>query len=259
MSSNRYVAAAQLFARSPVASINYVSSSVIGQTRPVRLNFGGLRLWVRPGSRDLRVVRSCLLGEFDAACDLAPNRHGLIIDGGGYIGITSILFAKRFPEAKILCIEPNEENWSLAKANCAAWPNIEVVRGALSARGGVVTLRDRGTGHWGFTIVDGGEAGKSWTEIGRVDALSIDGLLEKYGRSGIDLLKLDIEGAECDLLDPRPAWIERCEVIVAELHDRICPTSTRAFINATEGRVDVWARGEKRISVKAGCVRGEAG
>jgi hypothetical protein len=37
----------------------------------------------------------------------------------------------------------------------------------------------------------------------------------------VNSLKLDIEEAEVDVLRPSAPWIERVDVLVAELHDRL--------------------------------------
>lgn len=253
--TNRYVTAAQMFLRRPVSAARYTLNSLLGRKTPVRLDVGGLLLWVRPRTTDLKVVRSCMLGEFQPALDLVQPQYGMVIDAGGYIGLTSIIFAEQFPDSLIVCLEPSAENFRIARQNCAPWPNIEVVNAALAPNHGRVTLKDPGTGHWGFTIADSHAQGRTLTPLGDVAAVTLDELLARFGKEGVDLLKLDIEGAEYALLKERPGWVDRCSVIVAEMHDRICPGATRAFINATDSRVDVWAKGEKRISVRAELAR----
>ncbi|MDP3491715.1 MAG: FkbM family methyltransferase [Hyphomonadaceae bacterium] len=240
-----------IFGRSPAAAAQFTVSEIGGGGDPRQLDFGPLRIWVRPRTTDLKVVRSCMLGEFDAILAMVRSEHDLIIDAGGYIGITSILFAQKFPKATIVCLEPNDENYEMAERNCAPWPNIRVLKCALAPRSGSVMLKDRGTGHWGFTVVDNDAQGRILRNVGETAAITVDELLSSCGKSGVDLLKLDIEGGEYALLRDKPAWIHQCGVIVAEMHDRICPGATRAFINATEGRTDVWTKGEKRVSIRA--------
>jgi FkbM family methyltransferase len=163
------------------------------------LDFGGMKLFVRPNTSDLQVVRSCLLGEFDSVLNLTPATHGFIIDAGGYIGVSSIIFAIWNPSATIVCLEPSLENYELAKRNCAPWPNIHVLNCALAATAGLVTLKDRGTGHWGYTIVDPDDEA-NLVSVGQVETISVPEIMRRYNKTGIDLLKLDIEGAECEVL-----------------------------------------------------------
>lgn len=236
--------------RSPANTARFLLAKVLGIQGQYCLDFGGLKLFVRPNTSDLQVVRSCLLGEFDSVLNLAPTIHGFIIDAGGYIGVSAIIFAIRNPSSTIVCLEPSQENYELAKRNCTPWPNIHVLNCALASTAGSATLKDRGTGHWGYTIVDP-DGEQSLVSVGQVETISVPEIMRRYNKAGIDLLKLDIEGAEYEVLKDRPSWIQDCEVVIVELHDRIRVECTRTFIKATEGRKDVWTKGEKRISVKS--------
>ena len=47
----------------------------------------------------------------------AIKRPRVIVDAGANIGLASILFANRYPEAKVLAIEPEHDNFSLLADN----------------------------------------------------------------------------------------------------------------------------------------------
>ncbi len=64
-------------------------------------------------------------------------------------------------------------------------------------------------------------------------ALTILDVMERFGLDHIDLLKLDVEGAEAEILAASAPWIDRVEMIVAELHDNVRPGCTAAFEMAT--------------------------
>ena len=63
--------------------------------------------------------------------------------------------------------------------------------------------------------------------------VSIDTLRREHGIDRIDLLKLDIEGAELDVLSASDSWMHAVGAVVVELHDRFRPGCTRAFVDAT--------------------------
>jgi FkbM family methyltransferase len=233
-------------------------ASLIGGRAPARLNFRGTELTVRPNSPDVRVVRALILGELDDAISRVLPRHNLIVDAGGYIGATGVLFAKAFPNARILVLEPSTENFALAIENTRSFANVTVLNAALAAQDGVAVLRDRGTGPWGFTIVNEVADNAAMVAMGEVEALSVPTLLKRFSAEGIDLLKLDIEGGEHDLLAGRPAWVERCGVIVAELHDKIRPGCSAIFNAATAGRRALPLDGEKIISLSHDLATGTA-
>jgi len=56
-----------------------------------------------------------------------------------------------------------------------------------------------------------------------VEAMSIDTLLEKYSISQVDVLKIDIEGAEREvfLSNDRMEFLKVCKCIIVEIHDEI--------------------------------------
>jgi FkbM family methyltransferase len=70
------------------------------------------------------------------------------------------------------------------------------------------------TGKWGLSIEVVQEP--SSTTIG---TFTIDELMQKYNFPHIDLLKLDIEGAEKELFeDSYQEWLKATNVLVIELH-----------------------------------------
>lgn len=251
-SQNKLIEAAHIFAANPVSALAFGFDSLRGiKGAPRQLSFRGIKLWVRPGSPDLKVVRSCLLGEFDEVYRHVPSNHNFIIDVGGYIGLVSILLAREFPDAQIVCLEPSSENYLLAEKNCAPYTNIDVMNVALLPTSDVVKLKDRGTGQWGFTVVEQSHDRADAKTIEEVQGVTIPQLLEQYGKSGIDLLKLDIEGGEYALLKDRPEWVADVGVVVAEIHDRICPGASKAFEDAMGDRREIMIQGEKRVSITA--------
>ncbi|RPF70546.1 FkbM family methyltransferase [Aurantiacibacter spongiae] len=249
-STNRYYEAALIAAGNPVAAARFAVDTLRKRRGTAhRLSFRGIPLLVRPNTPDLRVVRTCLLGEFDEVMPVVSDRHGLIIDAGGYIGLVSILLARRFPRTKIVCLEPSSENFALASRNCAPYANIEVVNAALAPVAGELTLNDRDKGQWGFTLVaESADRGKT-RPIEQVQAVTVEDILARYDAQGLDLVKLDIEGGENALLQGRPEWVARADVIVTELHDRIVPGTSEVYADAMTGRIDIDIGGEKFMSI----------
>jgi len=49
-------------------------------------------------------------------------------------------------------------------------------------------------------------------------AKTVDGLLREFGLEHIDILKIDIEGAELEVFSYTSAWIDKVEAIIIELH-----------------------------------------
>lgn len=248
MSSNRYLSAIRIIFDNPVNSMRFAFDTVRGCSKHHKLKFGEIALSVRTLSPDLKVVRACLLGEFDKALEQTSSDARFIVDGGGYIGLASILFAQKFPQAKVLCLEPSSENFRLAERNCRPYSNITVINAALGKTNGSSVLRDRGTGQWGFTLTD---TDSKQIGIETVTVVSLDDLMLQHRVECIDLLKLDIEGSEYDLFEVADTWLERCSVLVVELHERIRPGVEALHEKVTVNRHHAKRDSEKCLSVIA--------
>lgn len=251
-SASWILAAAKILVTNPINAPLYAYDSLMGRrTKARRIKFGDIELKIRTGSPDLKVVRSCLLGEFDEVYSYISGRHKLIIDVGGYIGLVSILFARKFPDSQIVCLEPSSENFELCSFNTRPYRNIKVLNAALANSSGTATLKDRGTGQWGFTIVESSADNAGAQPLEQVRTVTIEDILRLEGKQGVDLVKLDIEGGEYALLKDCPNWVDHVDVIVAEIHDKICPGASAVFDAAMAGRQEVPLQGEKRMSILA--------
>lgn len=236
----------------PIRTIRFAACRLarIDQSLPLRVN--GVALTLRTLKPDLSVARHCLIhGEFSVARKIANSGSvSFIIDAGGYIGTAAIAFAKMFPHATIVTIEPSSENFTILKQNVAQFGNIIPLRAALV--GGAdrsVTLYDRDTGSWGYTLLPR-QGSKELRVLDVVPGISLPSLMSKHEVSHIDILKLDIEGSELDVLQKSAEWMPKVRVIFAELHDRIVPGCTDAFEKATSGMKRIDLKDEKHVAVQ---------
>jgi FkbM family methyltransferase len=100
-----------------------------------------------------------------------------------------------------------------------------------------VELTDPGKGHWAFRVTELGDSVSAKIRSGNVGqkqvaAVTVPGLINEYGLSYIDLLKLDIEGSEKEVLASSAPWISHVGAICIELHDRFKPGCSREFYRA---------------------------
>jgi FkbM family methyltransferase len=216
-----------LLARGPVE----VSVSVPGANAPV---------WLRLNSSDVRTFEQVFTdAEYRFPCEAAPK---VIVDAGANVGFASIDFAVRWPNARIIAIEPERSNYALLCQNLKAYPNAVPVWGALWTENRPIDLVDPGGGHWAYRALaldDNVEPRE-----GRVPGYTVDRLMRDHGIERIDLLKLDIEGAEKELFQHAEAWTERVDAIVIELHDRFKLGCSASFAAATTAFTSKQHRGE---------------
>jgi FkbM family methyltransferase len=209
----------------------------------------GVELRVRLGTTDLLTVAHVFGPEgYDLDYGVSPR---LIIDAGANLGASSVFFAQRFREAVVLALEPEPENFELMSQNVEPWPQIRPLACALWSEEATLELFDPGIGHWGFRVRESSQVrDKPGTGIA-VQALPIARLLELAGADRIGLLKLDIEGAEREVLNRACGWIDRVDTLVAELHDRYRPGCSAAFARATADFPVRFERGENVVARRA--------
>ncbi len=153
----------------------------------------------------------------------------IIIDVGANVGYASVYFAERYPHARIIAVEPEEGNFALLQRNTAPYKNVTTVRAALWPHSATVAIDNPGDASWAFRIREPEHASS-----GAVRGISMLELLDEYDISTIDLLKIDIEGAEKEVFQPGcEAWLAKTRVLVAELHDWMRDGCATAFYRST--------------------------
>lgn len=192
-------------------------------------------LWVRAGTSDilthLEVIRQ---GEWDMPLRAGPP--AVILDLGANIGLAAVWYASRYPGARIICVECEQANYDLLVRNTRSYGQIETLHAAVWSEPTTVTVTDPGEGDWGYRVAK---------DLGGpdVEALTIDGLMERFGLDHVDLVKMDVEGAEAAIFANPSAWIDRVSAIAVELHESIAPGCTAVFDRATSDFVRRSTRG----------------
>jgi FkbM family methyltransferase len=163
--------------------------------------------------------------EYDIDLDFTP---ATIIDAGANIGLTAIYLANRFPAATIVSIEPDKDNFALLKANTQAYKNIALMNCGLWSHEAYLQVIDEGKGNNAFTVKeiesDNGEA---------IKAIAINSIMQVYSWKTVDVLKIDIEGAEKIVFEKNyENWLPKIKVLIIELHDRMVPGSSHAVFKA---------------------------
>jgi len=173
---------------------------------------------VRLRTSDIAVLRQVLATEeYDSEVYGSPRT---IVDAGANIGLTSIFYANKYPEAMILAIEPEVSNFTVLNRNVAPYSNIVPIRAALWKDEGELSVIDAGLGHYGFQVIPKSKLDAK-DQSNCIPAVTVEKLMRDYGIDQIDILKVDIEGSEKEVFENSSPWIEKVGVLVVELHDRI--------------------------------------
>jgi FkbM family methyltransferase len=153
-----------------------------------------------------------------------------ILDLGANSGLASTWFLNRFPEAAIVAVEPNPDNYQIMARNLAPYDErVRIVKGAAWHRPTDLTLiRRNNESDAQVREIEPGDKPQD-----RIMAWDIPGLMEIGDFPIVDLLKIDIEGAELELFRNGPErWLPLTRNICIELHSPECKA---AFFKALEG------------------------
>jgi FkbM family methyltransferase len=196
-----------------------------GQPMEVTVAMNGVShpIHLRMRSSDLSLFEEILMDhEYEFVFDHSPS---VIVDAGANIGLTSVFFANRFPQARVISIEPEAANYQMLLRNTANYRNIVAVQAALWREDMPLKMHDPGDGDWGFQTrpLDGSHASAP-----TVPGMTIASLMRRFDIDHIDVLKIDIEGAEKEVFETSGDWIDKVGTVIVELHDRTTQGCSRA-------------------------------
>jgi FkbM family methyltransferase len=154
----------------------------------------------------------------------SDNKAPLIIDCGSNIGLSIIYFKTLFPQSKVIGFEPDPEIHGLLRSNLDAFKLKDI-----DARNEAVWIKDETLvfkkGYLEGHIVDADSNEKNTIQV---KATRLRDLLSQFEE--IDFLKIDIEGAELEVLEDCAEYLPRVKNLFIEFHNnggRYLPELTR--------------------------------
>jgi FkbM family methyltransferase len=205
----------------------------VGRTWPTRhqLRIGGEIVgWQADNDADLAIIEEVFGREvYDLRGICGPE---VVVDLGAHVGASVLFFAMRFPKARIVAVEPDPVNFAKLRHNVGSMRQVTLVNAAVSERSGTITLYSAGR-------LDGWKSSSTrpatrWQAPIDVPSMRLDDLLAGAGITDVDLLKIDIEGAEYDVLKSF-AGLASVRTIVGEVHPDLMNGSAREFVDVLSG------------------------
>jgi FkbM family methyltransferase len=204
-----------------------------GDRSLISLEHRGRKYYLRLNSTDPLVWFSVFIQEDYGA--ILPFEPRVIVDAGAYIGLTAIYFANRYPEAEIIALEPDPENYRLLIRNVGRFDRIHPVNAALWFEDTELPLYRRPEGAWASSIHSVGLRPGCSKADHLIPGMPIETIMSRFGVSDIDVLKVDIEGAEKDVFERSSVWIDRVGAVLIETHDRLRAGCSEAVTAGTPG------------------------
>lgn len=214
--------------RNPLASLKFFTNlrrfrkaknetaTIQGATYKMLLNNKKVDLNLRTYTGDIDIFYEV----FWAQCYQIPeflkiNQYKTIIDLGANVGLASIYFKTQYPEANIFAVEMEPDNYLQLEKNILQFENTYPIFGAIYDEGKNIKISSTELAY-NFRI---GENVEDEIDTFTVGTFTMHDLIENYQIEEIDLLKIDIEGAEQRVLGNNNEWLSKVNSILIELHE----------------------------------------
>jgi FkbM family methyltransferase len=174
---------------------------------------------IRHGTSDFAVFCQVIL-ECEYRCVPSLNDVRTIVDAGANVGFSARYLLRRFPHACVIAIEPDSGNIDIANLNLSHLRDrCTLVHGAVWSKSGRVAISRnnfRDGREWSIRVCE-----TSGDERNTVIAWTIADLMNHFSIDKIDILKIDIEGAETDLFSSDTTFMTKVKCCAIELHDHV--------------------------------------
>lgn len=179
----------------------------------IKLSVDSNTVMLRRKEADKDVFITTFLQQFHR-CPFHLGEKPVIVDLGSNIGLTVIDFKRQYPDARIIAVELDRENYELSLENTAQLENCTIMHAAVWMKDGQAAYS--GKDEQSYAVLPVPEAKGI-----AVRAISMDTLLNENKPDKIDYLKMDIEGAEYDILSEASPkeWLKKVKYLSIEVHN----------------------------------------
>jgi FkbM family methyltransferase len=187
---------------------------------PSHVSFAGLRFTTPSFSNFIAIVREVFL--FGDYYFKAKNDAPLIIDCGANIGVTTLFLKRLYPNARVIAFEPSPVAVAALRKNISDnnIQNVTIVEAAVSNEEGTISFWEQPSKTGGSTAVR--DVFESKSEATKFEEVSVRATrLSPHITEDIDLLKMDIEGAEGLVINElsMSGTLKRVKNIIMEFHE----------------------------------------
>lgn len=138
------------------------------------------------------------------------NSPQVILDIGAHIGMTSLYYWSMFGDSvHYFCLEGSDNNYQLLIKNTQHISKISCINAVVTCDGRDVLFNQSLPGHLQKIHLE-----KGITHISK----TIDEIIRPHDISSIDICKVDIEGAEKEIIQSHPHTLQMVKQLYIELH-----------------------------------------
>jgi len=176
------------------------------------LEFRRAKLWLGVGAGELTsYIELFLEDDYRISTVELRKQARVILDVGANIGVFSLAAAKRFPDAAIYAFEPSPDAYSRLVRNLDlnGAANVTPINRAVYSKCSTMGFSSEGSTSTGF-VTGGG--------VLTVQTVTLDEFCSRTAIRQIGLIKIDVEGAEVEVLKGAQQTLEITDRLVAECH-----------------------------------------
>ncbi|BBM84878.1 FkbM family methyltransferase [Candidatus Uabimicrobium amorphum] len=199
-------------------------------------------VFIRPRTSDVATFEKIfILEEYALSCVESAQ---FIIDAGANVGYAALFFAHKYPEASIVCIEPEISNVEILRQNIRQHKKIKVLPNALWHTTACLQIDNPSDEKYAFRV--------SQVPQSNIQSITVPDILRSLQWPKIDICKIDIEGAEKQVFSENTDWIQHTRAIVIELHEQMVPGCKQSFYCALKkyGPYQHFMQGENTIVLR---------
>jgi FkbM family methyltransferase len=171
------------------------------------VNISGHRVGFEKRVEMMHAYRELFIGNIYAFP--ASTANPLIIDCGAHIGTSVVFFKQLYPGSRIIAFEPDPESFRLLQHNTKTFQQVTLEQKAVWTHNNGVNFDNRGD--MSSAIVEGEPKQGPLTPSTR---------LRDYLKEPVDMLKLDIEGAEVAVLYDCKDLLRNIKHLFIEFHGK---------------------------------------
>lgn len=163
--------------------------------------------------------------DYEFVEEVKPRKGWMVVDVGAYVGVYTLKAARRVgSKGRVVALEPHPASFRLLKHNVELnhLENVKLLPYALASSKG---RRKLYSPRYRANASLNREYAELWDErleAFEVECFSLVDLLDLLSIDRVDLLKLDVEGAELEILEASGEALKRIERLVIETHLDIC-------------------------------------
>lgn len=191
----------------------------------IQHSLGKRTIYLRTFEGDIDIFYEIFFKEIYALPGRQTGPIKTVVDLGANVGLSALYFLHQYPKAQVICVEPEASNFKMLTKNLRpeiARGTVKALQVAAMAQDGFVSFAPAEAKYNSRVMQDGDEK--------NIPAVSMPSLMERNGINHIDILKVDVEGAEKYIFSGNIDWLQKVDNVLIELHsDKDRVVCMRAF------------------------------